>query len=462
VVVEPCEVEREVGTQGRRILHLNAIKMGEPGHEGGIFLVAVEDVTEAKRSEDAMKRSHIEMGRLMAKKTGELQKSEEQLRQAQKMEAIGRLAGSVAHDFNNLLTVMMGYSEILLSKKPADHPERAPLEQIRDAGKRASTLTRQLLAFSRKQVLQPQSVNLNTVVEQVDGMLRRLIGEDIELVIRLAPGLGMIYFDPGQIEQIIMNLAVNARDAMPRGGKLVLETANTELDETYVRDHPETTPGPHVMLAVTDTGVGMDAETRARIFEPFFTTKPAGRGTGLGLSTVYGIVKQSGGSIWVYSEPDRGTTFKIYIPRHDKPETPALPVSSSRIPVKGTETILVVEDDAGVRDLVCNVLRNEGYTILVTASPKEALEQSKSFQGLIHLLLTDVVLPQMGGRQLAEALAALRPGLRVLYMSGYTDDAIAYHGILAPGVALLEKPIRPNALAEKVREVLSEVGGSAT
>lgn len=385
----------------------------------------------------------------------ERKRLQEQLLQAQKMEAIGRLAGGVAHDFNNLLTVINGYSELLLLRYPDPHdPIRREIEQIRKAGARATGLTRQLLAFSRKQVLQPQLLDLDDLVADVGKMLQRLIGEDIELITIPRPGLGQVKADPGQIEQVIMNLAINARDAMPQGGKLTIETANVRLDEGYTRQHTEVKPGPYVMLAVSDSGIGMDKETQARIFEPFFTTKTQGRGTGLGLAAVYGIVKQSGGHIWVYSEVGRGTTFKVYLPQiEEMVETPQPSVAPSQLP-QGSETILLVEDEEGVREFIFDILRASGYTVLEARNGREALMISKRYSGAIHLLLTDVVMPEMSGRELVGYLASLRPQMKVLYMSGYTDDAIVRHGVLEPGRILLQKPFTPYALTRRIREVL--------
>ncbi len=379
---------------------------------------------------------------------------EAQLLQSQKMEAVGRLAGGIAHDFNNLLTVIKGYSELLVEEVGGDGRLRRAAEEIDKAADRAALLTRQLLAFSRRQVLEPEVLDLNDVVANMDKMLRRLIGEDIDLVSVRRPGLGRVKADPGQIEQVIMNLAVNARDAMPQGGKLTLETANVELDEVYARNHVAITPGSYVMLAVSDTGCGMDAETQARIFEPFFTTKELGKGTGLGLATVYGIVKQSGGYIWVYSEPGQGTTFKVYLPRLEEAVETAQPEREIVRPARGSETVLLVEDEENVRQLVRQTLEKNGYTVLEARAGAEATQLSAQHPGPIHLMLTDVVMPKMSGRELAERLALLRPGIKVLYMSGYTDNAIVHHGVLDPGTAFLQKPFTAADLGQKVREVL--------
>ena len=379
---------------------------------------------------------------------------EEQLRQSQKMEAIGRLAGGVAHDFNNLLTAISGYCELLLMGLGSGDPLRRICDEITKAADRAAALTRHLLAFSRKPVLQPKVLDLNAVVGAIDPMLRRLLGEDLELTILPAPALGHVKADRVQIEQVLVNLAVNARDAMPRGGKLIIETADVNLDEAYVRRLVDVRAGSYVMLAVSDTGCGMDAETLAHIFEPFFTTKEPGKGTGLGLSTVYGIVKQSGGYIFVYSEPDRGTTFKIYLPRVEEevplPDQNAVPA----IPTEGWETVLLVEDEQPVRALVREILQKNGYSVLEAGHGKEALQVSDRYPDPIHLMVTDVVMPGMSGCELAERLASRRPDTKVLYLSGYTDNALLNHDMTDPTIAFLQKPFTTYALGRKVREVL--------
>jgi two-component system cell cycle sensor histidine kinase/response regulator CckA len=383
-----------------------------------------------------------------------LRQSEKQLWQSQKMEAVGRLAGGVAHDFNNLLTVIKGYTELMLEDlKPSD-PMRAEMDEVQKAADRAAALTRQLLAFSRRQVLAPKVVNLNYLVEDMNKLLRRLLGEDIELCTRLGGDLGSVKADPGQIEQVIMNLAVNARDAMPRGGKLTLETANIELDQAYSRQHAPVVPGSYVMLAITDTGSGIDAETLSHVFEPFFTTKEQGKGTGLGLSTVYGIVKQSGGYIWPYSEPGMGTTLKIYLPRVDEKAERAQARAQASSGLGGTETILLVEDEEGVRALTRQILQRHGYTVLEAEHGRDALLLCERYSGPIRLLLSDVVLAQMSGRELVQRLTPLRPEMKVLYMSGYSDEAIVHHGVLAPGTAFLQKPFTTESLMRKLREVL--------
>jgi two-component system cell cycle sensor histidine kinase/response regulator CckA len=379
---------------------------------------------------------------------------EERLRQSQKMEAVGRLAGGVAHDFNNLLTVILGYSQILADGVPSGSRLSESTAQIKSAADRAAGITRQLLAFSRKAVLSPRVINLNDIMLNLDSLLRRLIGEDIEVMTVPSNDLGSVKADPGQIEQVIMNLALNARDAMPRGGKLTLETANVLLEESYARRHQPAEPGRYVMLAVSDTGHGMSPETQGRIFEPFYTTKEVGKGTGLGLSMVYGIVKQSGGYIWVYSEPDQGTTFKIYLPRVDEPADAAGADNRPKSVQRGTETILLVEDDPQLRQLSSSVLTHCGYKVLVAGGPEEGFELFKANQRDIRLLVTDVVMPRMNGRQLAEQIALISPNIRVLYISGYTSNAIVHYGVLDPGLWFLPKPFSLSALVAKVREVL--------
>jgi PAS domain S-box-containing protein len=379
---------------------------------------------------------------------------EEQLRQSQKMEAIGRLAGGIAHDFNNLLTAIIGYSQMLLSRLEAGNPMQEELEEIKKAGERAASLTRQLLAFSRKELLQPQVLDLNELVANLDKMLRRLIGEDIELVTIFGPRLELVEADPAQLEQVVLNLVVNARDAMPQGGKIVIETTNLELDEAYARQHVAVSPGRYVMLAVSDHGCGMDAETLKHIFEPFYTTKHHAEGTGLGLSTVYGVVKQSGGNVWVYSEEGQGTTFKVYLPQvnhvFDIRKTEAL----STAVVGGTETVLLAEDEELVRKFVRSILESNGYTVLEAHHGSEALRLALQHPGPIHLLLTDMVMPLMDGKLLAQRMLGLRPGIRVLYMSGYSENAVVHHGVLESGMAFIEKPFTVEMLARKVRESL--------
>jgi PAS domain S-box-containing protein len=394
-------------------------------------------------------------GRLLAtlRDITERRTLEQQLRQAQKMEAVGRLAGGVAHDFNNLLTAIFGYAEFAAEDLPADSPVREDIEEIRKAAQRASSLTRQLLAFSRQQVLEPVVLNLNELVRDLEKMLRRLIGEDVEMDLRLSEGLANVRADPGQLNQVLLNLVVNARDAMPTGGRLLIETQDAELNEDYVEQHQPVVPGAYVLLAVSDTGSGMTPDVKSHLFEPFFTTKEKGKGTGLGLSTVYGIVKQSGGYIWAYSEVGVGTTFKIYLPRVDAPAQTAArrPEPGS---LSGTETILVAEDDEPLRLLASAMLRKLGYTVLEAQDADMALAAAAAHPGAIHLLVTDVVMPGQSGRALARALIAARPTLKVLYISGYTDEAIVHHGMLEPGLHFLQKPFTSAGLAKKVRSVL--------
>ncbi|HEU0029422.1 MAG TPA: ATP-binding protein [Kofleriaceae bacterium] len=382
----------------------------------------------------------------------QVRRIEAQLRHAQKMEAVGRLAGGVAHDFNNILSVILSYSDFLLSDVSPSDPIAADLDEIQKAGKRGAELTRQLLTFSRQQILEPLPVALDDLLHGIHKMIARLLGADIDLEVRTKPGLGKILVDPGAIEQVIMNLVVNARDAMPRGGKLTIEAAPVTLDEAYAREHLGVHAGPHVMLAVTDTGCGMDAATRDRIFEPFFTTKGTGKGTGLGLSIVFGIVQQAGGSIWVYSEPSHGTTFKLYFPLAAGRAESARPTEPAR-ELRGSETILLVEDDPQVRSVVREILERAGYTVLEAESPEDALAIADR-HARIDLLLSDVVMPRMSGPELAKRLAERRPEVRLLCMSGYTDDSIVRHGVLDAAIAYLQKPITPEVLTRKVREVL--------
>jgi signal transduction histidine kinase/CheY-like chemotaxis protein len=384
-----------------------------------------------------------------------LHHTEKQLVQSQKLEAVGRLAGGISHDFNNLLTVILGYTDISKRNLKEGDPLLRNLEEISKASERAASLTRQLLAFSRKQVMQPKVFDLNIVVSDLRKMLRRMIGEDVELRVSLEPEIGNIKADPSQLEQVIMNLVVNARDAMPKGGKLSIETSNIYLDESYAREHVSVVPGEYVMLAISDTGCGMDEETRQQIFEPFFTTKEPGKGTGLGLSMVYGIVRQSGGNIWVYSEEGTGTTFKIYFPRVTAEAQEYKRTIGLVEAPNGSETILLVEDAALVRTLARQVLETAGYRVLEAASAEAALKICESINGTrIDLVLTDVVMPGMSGNDMSKILLAKQPDMPVLYMSGYTDDAIVQHGVLEPGINFLQKPFTPGALAMKVREVL--------
>jgi two-component system cell cycle sensor histidine kinase/response regulator CckA len=399
-------------------------------------LVLANDITERKRAEDA------------------LHHSEAQLRQALKMEAVGKLAGGVAHDFNNLLTAINGHSEMCLRRLTPEDALYRHIEEIKKAGDRAAALTRQLLAFSRKQILQPEVLDLNHIVVELHKMLQRLIGEDIDLLMGLAADLGKVKADPNQLEQVLMNLVVNARDAMPKGGKLTIETSNVILGEEFAGRHVSVPAGDYVMLAVSDTGCGMDATTQARIFEPFFTTKEVGKGTGLGLATVYGIVKQSGGSVWVYSEVGQGTSFKIYFPCVEGSAEKLKADTEDSDLLAGVETVLLVEDEEVVREMAMEILQECGYQVLQAKDGNEALLLARQHAGEIHLMLTDVVMPRMSGRELTEQLTPLRPDIKVLYMSGYTDDAIVHHGVLEEGTAFIGKPFSMEALARKVRETL--------
>ncbi|HXJ86060.1 MAG TPA: ATP-binding protein [Candidatus Binatia bacterium] len=424
-----AEWKRKTGTTGVRVSG-RAVPNGRK--EGIVFEIFAEDVTERRALE-------------------------QQLRQSQKMEAVGRLAGGIAHDFNNLLMVISGYSEFLLERLGGEPHLRGPAQEIASASERASALTRQLLAFSRKQMLAPRIVNLNDIATENLKMLTRMIGEDIDLVMTPGKNLWSVRADAGQIEQVIMNLAVNARDAMPSGGKLTIETANITLDEEYARVHAPLRPGDYVMASISDTGAGMDSETQSHIFEPFFTTKGP-KGTGLGLSTVYGIVKQSGGYIWVYSEVGRGTTFKIYLPRVPSVEEPLVQPAVSPLQFQkvepGTETILLVEDEANLRYLARQYLEKQGYKVIEAADGAVAMQIAVAHEGVIHLLLTDVIMPGMNGRELAQRISEIRPNVKVLYMSGYTENVIGHDGTLEAGVRLLQKPFNLRDLKSKVREVL--------
>jgi len=383
-----------------------------------------------------------------------LAQKEDQLRQAQKMDAIGHLAGGVAHDFNNLITIISGYSQLLLHDLNTDDPRRLSAEEIHDASTRAEKLVNQLLLFSRRKVTEPGPVNLNESVEDLDKLFRRLIGEDIDLVAILDPDLEQVFADRGQLDQVIMNLMVNARDAMPTGGKLTIETANLEIDQELAHRHLEVEPGRYIMLAISDTGIGMDKETQSRIFEPFFTTKKHDKGTGLGLAIVYGIVKQNKGHVWIYSEPGHGTTFKIYLPRCTTTKEAETPLEQEPVAMGGLETILLVEDDDMVRKLTYRFLDENGYHVLEARHGQEALAVCAEHHEPISLLLTDVIMPGMSGKDLAEQLTDIRPELKVVYMSGYTDSAIEHHGILKQSTVFLQKPFSANTLTCKVREVL--------
>ncbi len=409
-----------------RLIYENGVPVAVQG--------SARDITERKRAEEALRASQL------------------QLQQSQKLEAIGQLAGGVAHDFNNLLTAILGYTDLSLRRIEEEDPIRKNLKETKKAAERAAALIRQLLAFSRKQILEPKVLDLNVVVRDMHKMLTRLIGENIDLATKQAGDLGIVKADPCQVEQIIMNLVVNARDAMPRGGKVTIETANVTLDGSK---HVSIKPGPYVMLAVSDTGSGMDEETQTKVFEPFFTTKEVGKGTGLGLSTVYGIVKQSGGNIWVYSEPEMGTVFKVYLPRVDSEKAVSEIQTTSEIKdFYGSETILLVEDEDIVRGLTREILSEAGYHVLDAKGGNEALRLCRDYSGPIELLLTDVVMPGMSGKEVADRLHELRPSARVLFMSGYTDEAIVRHGVLDANVEFIQKPFTWAKLGKKVRDVL--------
>jgi len=417
---------------------------------------ALQAEEEAARAEEEATRADEEASRAQAALKA-LQASQAQLLHSQQMDALGQLAGGVAHDFNNVLTAISGYAAFLLEGLPPGDARREDVLGIQEAAERAAALTQQLLAFGRKQVMQPSVIDMREVVDDTGRMLRRLIGEHIDLAIVTGPLVSPVLADRGQLSQVLVNLAVNARDAMPEGGRLTIEAREVPLTEEYADAHLAVEPGPYVRVAVSDTGHGMTPEVRAHLFEPFFTTKPRGKGTGLGLSTVYGIVKQFGGHIFVYSEPGHGTTMKIYLPRAESAATPAPP---RRGPTsRGTETILLVEDDAAIRGVIRRVLEAQGYTVLHMASPREALDAVTRLPGRIDLLLTDVVLPEMSGRELADRLVTNRPELAVLYMSGYTDDAIVHQGRLDPGTEFLPKPFAPEMLVRRVREVLDRSSG---
>jgi two-component system cell cycle sensor histidine kinase/response regulator CckA len=461
---EPIQTE-----SGRRWLHTRKIPLLDESGQARHLLGVSIDITERKQAQDALRASHDELERRVLERTAELQrqieerrraeralaKTEEELRQTQKMEAIGRLAGGVAHDFNNILSAILGYAELAAREAGVNANIRQELSEITRAAERAAQLTGQLLAFSRRQMLEPRVVDLNTIIGRLQQMLLRLIGEDIELRCVLSPELDRVQVDVGQIEQVLLNLVVNARDAMPRGGRLTIETKNVVFDEQYARDHVDVAAGNYVMASVSDSGIGMDRPTLERIFEPFFTTKEQGRGTGLGLSTVFGIMKQSGGSVVAESEPGRGAEFRLYLPSLEAPtqrSEPQLPVAK---PVQSGETILLVEDEDQVRAVVLRILARAGYVVLDAKSGADALALAGDHQGRIDLLLTDVVMPKMSGPELAARLQAQRPETAVLCMSGYTDDAVLRHGILEGEMAFIHKPLTPNALLDKVRDVLA-------
>ncbi len=444
-VVRELSLQEEGGTN--RVLELRGRLAGDLMSASGRVIGTVQDITEQKRREVAM------------------HKSRDQVVQSQKMEALGQLAAGVAHDFNNLLTVIMGYTDFLTTHLDRTSQMLPFLEEIGKASERASVLTRQLLVFSRQQILQRQVLNLNSIVENLAGMLARIIGEGIELQTKLASDLGNVEIDRGQAEQVILNLAINSRDAMPEGGSLLIETSNVALEEPYVDTHLGVRPGDYVMLTVSDTGCGMDERTKARIFEPFFTTKPPGKGTGLGLATVYGIVRQGGGSIWVYSEPDKGTTFKIYLPRTGRLVEESREGLEQDLSAGGNETVLLVEDEEVLRVLIKRVLESIGYTVLAAGDGLEAIRISEQYPGRVHLLLTDVVMPEMDGFALSERLLAKWPGMCVLYMSGHSTDTTSHYSAVEQGSHFLQKPFSPGILARKVRQALdsgAQKGGCVT
>ena len=422
-------------------------------HHDQFVVDMIKRAQDLQDANQAVRMLNADLIRRVDERGAQLRNTEAQLLHAQKMEAIGLLAGSVAHDFNNLLSVIMSYSALLLADlKPLD-PMHGDLQEIHNASQRAADLTQQLLAFSRQQVLEPRLVALDAIVQGMDKMLRRLLSADIELVTRLRNDTWQVLVDPGKIEQVIMNLAINARDAMPDGGKLIVETGNADLEENYSLEHFGVAPGAYAMLAVSDTGIGMDRATQSRIFEPFFTTKERGKGTGLGLSTVFGIVQQSGGTVWVYSEPGKGTTFKIYLPRARSTQRTSAPPPLPEL-ARGNETILLAEDEDQVRNAARDILERFGYHVLDARNAGEALLICEKHRGTIHLLLTDVVMPQMSGRELVLRLTTVRPEMRVLFMSGYTEKAGLHHGILESGIAYLQKPFTPETLSRRVRQVL--------
>jgi PAS domain S-box-containing protein len=464
--VEDIPAEPIETPDGTRWLHTRKIPVFEDGAPRYLLGVSI-DVTDVRRAQEALRTSHDELERRVAERTAALEREAEERRRAeealrqlqgellqtQKMEAIGRLAGGVAHDFNNLLTVVLSYANLLLPTFAPNDQRREFLEEVRRAGERGAALTQQLLAFSRQQIMERRILDLAQIVREMDAMIRRLVGEDVVVKAIVDAELGHIKADASSIEQVILNLVVNARDAMPQGGTLTIEARNIELDEATGREHLGGAAGAHVMLAISDTGVGMDKETQQRIFEPFFTTKARGRGTGLGLATVFGIVTQAGGTIWVSSEPGKGTTFKVYLPRTAEPYEREPPRSAVRS-FRGTETILVAEDEDQLRQVVQRALEEQGFSVLVARDGHEAISLCTRHAGNIDLLLTDLVMPHMSGRELAERLVSLRPSMKVLYMSGYTENVIANHDVGDARMEFLPKPITPETLLRKVRDVI--------
>jgi PAS domain S-box-containing protein len=433
-----------------------------PDLKEGLLYAVAREVTERKQEIISLRGERTELEEKQSELMGrveetqeELQRKEEQFRQAQKMESVGRLAGGVAHDFNNMLMVIMGFSDIALNRIDSPDEVRRCLMKIKGAGKRSANLTRQLLAVGRKQVLEPRRINLNHILAEMDEMLRRVIRENIKVTNRYKGDLGMVFVDPVQIEQVMLNLAVNASDAMPDGGKLTIKTSNIDLGSDFVRKHPEVEPGPYALLAVSDSGIGMDEATLSQIFEPFFTTKPVGVGTGLGLAMVYGVVKQSGGFIWAYSEPGMGTKFEIYFPRVPGEDSGAKTAQAISPPsTGGSETILLVEDEQMVLELTASILKDAGYKIVTASTPKQALEKMAHQIGPIHIMITDVVMPGMSGPKLANRILAEYPEMKLIFMSGYTDATLLKNRSIQLGSAFLQKPFSPDALKAKVRELL--------
>ena len=454
VFVNPLELDRLVEDY-RHNGSLNGVEVQWKRKDGRIIIVRLSGCAATGKDEDETE----EVLELIAEDITDRRQLEEQLRQAQKMDAVGRLAGGVAHDFNNLLMVINGYTEVLLGQLEKDSPAHIKVQFIQQAADRAATLTRQLLAFSRKQLLELKVIDVNTIISDMERLLRPLIGENIELVTRLSPDTGHTRADAGQLEQVIMNLVVNAKDSMPEGGRLTLQSSDVTVHQSF-REHRFIQPGRYAVISVGDTGHGMDKETRSRIFEPFFTTKEKGKGTGLGLSTVYGIVKQSNGYVFAESEVGSGTTFYVYLPRVQDSAEAASPAKSPQSEAGGCETVLLVEDEESVRELVRVTLVSRGYKVLEAENGERGLHIAESYKEHIHILITDVVMPGIGGRELAKTLLAMRPGICVLYLSGYTEDAVVTQGALGPGTGFLQKPFTLQNLAKKVRDVIRSQSAS--